>query len=787
MNRTRDLFDHDWRFYRGDIAIPETVKAGVLGGLADVVERKKAVHDLVAFVDKEHRATIDPARWPVVTLPHDWVVAEPFVNDPALTTHGFKPHGVGFYRKVFALGASLEGRKVVLEFDGVFRNCSIWCNGHHLADHRSGYTSFHVDLTDVARYGSEGLNCVLVRVDARAEEGWWYEGGGIYRHVWLTSTARVHVARWGTFVTTPRVTDAVATVQMETTVENETPVPADAVVSTVLVDPVGRKVAAGTSAVRLGADGRAVARQRLTVRRPVRWTLQAPALYRALTTVRVGPKVVDTYRTTFGIRTIRFDPARGFFLNGVHTPIKGTCNHQDFAGVGVALPDSLQAYKIDRLKEMGSNAYRCAHHPPAPELLEVCDRVGMLVLDENRRLDSSARGLEDLESMIRRDRNHPSVIIWGMENEERLEGTPMGARILDRLVRRAHRLDPTRPTIAAQNHGHVWLYQGKTDIAGFNYGHNHDKDVAYHREHPHQPVCATESNASVTSRGVYVADHARGYVDAWGDTMGTPPWPWNCGFHQPWQAYLANPFLTGIFIWSGFDYRGEPLPCKWPSVNSHYGIMDTCGFPKDGYWYHRAQFRPEPLLHVFPHWNNPVQGRGPVKVRALTNCDRVALFVNGAPAGLRAVAPGGVPEWLVDWAPGALVAVGYRDGAERIRTTVRTTGRPAAVHLEPARSVLAADGRDAMPVRVSIQDRSGQVVPTAGNLVRFSIAGPGTIIGVGNGDPASHEPDQADRRRAFNGWCLAIVQSSGRKGRIVVTARSAGLTSARCVLTAGGR
>ena len=783
MSRTRERFDAGWRFFRGEINVPETVKSGVLGGLADVVGRQKGKHNIVAFVDREMAHRADPEKWPEVTLPHDWAVEGPVVNDPANASHGFRPRGVGFYRKVFPLPEKFRGRKVILEFDGIFRNSTIWLNGHNLCEHRSGYTSFPVDITDAARYGSEGANCLLVRVDARATEGWWYEGCGIYRHVWLVTTSRVHVAQWGTYVTTPRVRAERATVRVETALVNETRAPVAASLETVLTDRRGRKVARSRKTVLLRAEGRATAVETMAVPRPERWSPETPVLYRALTVVKVAGRTVDRYATTFGIRTIEFTANDGFFLNGRPVPIKGMCNHQDFAGVGVALPDSIHEYKIRLLKEMGANAYRCAHHPPAPELLDACDRLGMMVMDENRKLDSSATGLADLKSMLLRDRNHPSIIIWGMENEEHLEGTPMGARIVDRLARLTRKLDPTRPTVASQNHGHVWEYSGKLDLSGFNYG-NGGKDVAYHTRHPRQPVIGTETNATPSDRGIYADDPKRGYVNAYGTSVSPPPYQWNTGFDVSWRAYLEHPFLTGVFVWTGFDYRGEPSPYRWPCVNSHYGVMDTCGFPKDAYHYHHAMFSEKPVLHLMPHWTWPGREGEEIRVWVLANVDEVQLLLNGRALGVRWVRYGAPLEWPVRYEPGRITAVGFKGGKKVIETGVETAGRPARVEAVPDRNALRADGRDAVPVRVAVLDAAGRLVPDARSLVRFSVSGPGRIIGVGNGDPASHEADKADLRRAFSGRCLAIVQSTGGKGRIAVRARAAGLRPAAAAIRA---
>ncbi len=783
--RSRESFDAGWRFQLGDIGVGESVKAGMLGGLADAVERKGGKHLVVAFVDRGKRLESNPEKWREVTLPHGWVVEGPFDrrDNP---THGYRPRGVGFYRKVFALPLADRGRKVTLEFDGIFRDSTVWVNGHHLLDHRSGYTSFEADISDVARFGAEGPNCVLVRVDARATEGWWYEGAGIYRHVWLVKTGRVHVGHWGTYVTTPRVARTRALVRVETTLANETREEVRLRVRTVLAGPDGRRVAAKETPVSVAANGRAALAQEMPVVRPKLWGVDTPFLYRALTEVRRGGRLIDAYSTTFGIRTIRFDPARGLFVNGVHTPVKGTCNHQDFAGVGVALPDSLHEYKIKVLKGMRCNAYRCAHHPPAPELLDACDRLGMLVMDENRKLKSAPEELEDLKSMLYRDRNHPCIYIWGMENEEPLEGTPMGARILDTLVRTAHSIDPTRPATAAQNHGHFeGGYSDKVDVKGFNYGHNNDKDMQYHRRNPRKPVMATESNATTTTRGIYGDFPKKGYANAYGTNVWKPPYVWNTGFFIPWQAYLRNPCLTGVFVWSGFDYRGEPSPYRWPAAITNYGQMDLCGFPKDGYWHHRAMWAKEPVLHLMPHWNWRGREGKEIKVWALTNLERVDLYLNGRSLGRREIPRGGWGEWMVRYEPGTLRAVGWRNGGRVIEKYVWTTGGPVSLWLDPDRVRIAADGRDAVPVRISVLDSCGRVVPTACPRVRFAVTGPARIIGVGNGDPSCHDPEKAERVRAFNGHCMAILQSTGGRGRISLAARSGAIRPARVSIKAG--
>ncbi|HEY3237322.1 MAG TPA: beta-galactosidase GalA [Polyangiaceae bacterium] len=780
--RTRETFDEDWTFYRGDIAIPESVKAGRAARLTDVPakDEPKGKHLQIAFVDKETKAEVDPETWRKLDLPHDFCIEGDFLqtDSDADKTHGYLPRGIGFYRKVFPIPQEDKGKKIVLEFDGVFRNSRVWLNGQILKDHRSGYASFEVDVTDNLRYGDEGDNCVLVRVDATDTEGWWYEGCGIYRHVWIRKTSRVHVAQWGSYITTPSVSSLSATVRAEITVHNQTSSPASVKVMNTILDALGARLSFADAQLVVSADDQGVCVQTLEIHSPRLWSPETPVLYTLSTELRCGDELVDRYETTFGVRSFEFT-SEGFFLNGKHTVIKGTCNHQDFAGVGVALPDSLQQYKIRLLKQMGSNAYRCAHHPPAPELLDACDRLGMLVMDENRQLDSSEKGLADLESMIYRDRNHPCIVMWSMENEEPFQGTERGARIMETLVRRAHRLDSTRPTLSAMNHGYYsGGYLEKMDLTGINYGHK-GTDIELHEKKPERLQIGTEAAACCTTRGVYYPVPEKCYLDAYGHAPALIEWLswWTCHYEIPWQRLLRHPFLTGMFVWSGFDYRGEPSPYGWPCINSHFGILDTCGFPKDEYYYYKANWSDEPLLHVFPHWNWAGRESEIIKVWVFTNCGEVELFLNGTSLGKKRVVRESHIEWEVPYTPGELRAVGSGGLGGALEKVVRTTGAPASIRLVPDRTELKGKG-DAIPVRVEILDSDDLIVPIASNLVRFFIQGPGEIAGVGNGDPSCLERDKADRRSAFNGLCLAIVKSDQSQGTVYLRAESDGLRGA---------
>ena len=772
--RSRECMDRGWLFHKGDVPIGYAVKGGMTGGLTDCWGSKEGEWPDIAYKGNQMDSALDPSQWTQVDLPHDWCVEGDF-DRTADHNHGFLPVGIGCYRKVFELPASDLGRKITIGFEGVMRNSTVWVNGHLMGTHSSGYTSFCYDLTDVLRHGEEGKNVIFVRVDAREYEGWWYEGCGIYRHVWLLKTDPLHVGHWGTYVTTPYIADQSATVSIRTTVLNEYAGEKPCELVSTIVDASGEAIAVASDEALLAASGEYEFEQVAIIPRPKLWSPDTPSLYRVLTEVRSEGKVVDTYETPFGVRSIEFTADRGFFLNGKPLVIKGTCNHQDFAGLGVALPERVIEYKIRLLKEMGSNAYRSSHHPPTPELLDICDRLGMLVMDENRKLDSSAEGIADLKSMLYRDRNHPCIVLWSMENEELLEGKPMGTRVLTTLARITRKIDPTRPVVAAMNQG--WNdggYSDALDVVGYNYGQRRAQDITDHVRHPKRKIIGSESASCTTTRGIYEEDKVKGHVPAYGMVIPS----WGCTPETAWRDVAENPFLTGLFIWTGFDYRGEPTPYKWPCINSHFGVMDTCGFPKDWYYYLKAAWTDEPLVHIFPHWNWPGREGQEIEVWAFSNCDAVELFLNGQSLGRQEMIPNGHLIWKVRYAPGDLVAKAYRDGRLAATKVVATTNPPARIHLEPDRGTIAADGCDVAMIRVSIRDDQGRVVPIADNEVAFTVEGPGRIIGVGNGDPSSHEADKGTIRRAFSGYCLAIIQAGRESGKIALRATSSGLLSA---------
>jgi beta-galactosidase len=736
-----------------------------------------------------------------VTLPHDWAVTLPFVDNPDYkpsgkpddedlrAAHGYKPLGrefpdtsVGWYRKTFALPAADAGKRLSIEFDGAFRDALVMVNGYILGHEESGYSPFRIDITDIANVG--GDNLITVRVDASIGEGWFYEGAGIYRHVWLVKTAPVHVPQWGVFVRAKLD----GTVSIDTDLVNEGDAPAAYELLQTVLDAQGKPVLAPMAAQgRLPAWERQSLAQTAQIASPVPWSIETPHLYSLVTEVKVGGAVVDRFVTPFGVRAIAFDPDKGFLLNGQPVKLKGTCNHQDHAGVGAAIPDALQVWRLEQLKSMGCNAYRASHNPPTPELLDACDRLGIVVIDEARRMSSDETSLDELERLVRRDRNHPSVILWSIGNEEPQQGTARGAKVARTMKRLVNRLDPTRLVTAAMDSGFGEGITEVIDVIGFNY--RHEKMDDFHKRFPSIPVIGSESGSTVSTRGEYARDEAKSYVPAY-DTDH----PWWATTAEKWWSHAADrPWMAGGFIWTGFDYRGEPTPFnRWPSISSHFGALDTCGFPKDNYFYYRAWWRAEPLLHLLPHWNWEGREGQPIAVWAHSNCDRVELFLNGKSQGARDVVANHHVEWSVPYAAGVLEAHGYKGGKLVLRQRRETAGPAAALRLTADRPTLlktglAADGQDVAILKVEVLDAKGRPVPRAADLVSFAIAGPGQVIGVGNGNPTSHEPDVANQRQTFNGLCQAIVRTRrGEAGELRVTASAPGLKSASVSLRIEG-
>ncbi len=510
----------------------------------------------------------------------------------------------------------------------------------------------------------------------------------------------------------------------------------------------------------------------MTVAQPRLWSLETPHLYKLVSLIKSGGKTVDQTETTFGVRTIRFDIEKGFFLNGKPVKIQGTCNHQDFAGVGVAVPDTLEYRRVKMLKDMGANAWRMSHNPPTPELLDACDKLGMLVMDENRHLGDSTSILEEVASLVQRDRNHPSVIMWSMCNEEGRQGSAEGVRLVSAMMDVTRRYDSTRPISSAMNGG--WLepvnFGQVEDLVGVNY--YPDRYDAIHQRHSTKPMFGSETASTLTTRGEYADNREKTYVTSYNMTDGS------------WIPVAERPFVAGSFVWTGFDYKGEPTPYKWPCINSHFGIMDMCGFPKDNYYYYLSWWKTNPVVHVMPHWNWPGREGQEIKVIVFSNCERVELFCNGQSLGTKAMPRNSHLEWSAKYAPGSLSAKGYNGGSIAATDLVETTGAPAALRLKTDRTVLSADGEDLALVEVDVVDAKGRIVPVADNRVSFSIKGAGSIAGVGNGNPSDHDPDKASFRRAFNGKCMVLIGSGEKPGAIQLEATADGLQPANVALRA---
>ena len=757
--RERLLMDFGWKFHLGHACDPAR-DFGFGGDGAFSTSGEMFAPSLQKF---------DASEWRTVDLPHDWAVELEFVNDPTVVNHGYKPLGrtypatsIGWYRRVFEISNTDLGKRLSIEFDGVFRDCMVVLNGHFLGRNMSGYAPFRFDVTDFLNYGSK--NILVVRVDATQGEGWFYEGAGIYRHVWLVKTHPVHGTHWGTYVSS-QVQPGMATVSITTEVENESDAEESCRVLSTIMDRAGKTVGSTASAPEtMAARSRRDFQLEMVVNDPVLWSIEDPHLYRVVTAIEASAISVDRYETPFGIRTIQFDPDRGFFLNGKLVKIKGTCNHQDHAGVGSALPDRIQHYRIAKLKEMGANGYRTSHNPPTPELLEACDQLGMLVMEETRTMSSNPEALGNLETMVRRDRNHPSVILWSLGNEEPEQGTERGARIVATMKRVVRRLDPSRPVTVAMDEAWGQGVSRVVDVQGFNYKGGPEIDD-FHRKFPSQPTIGTEVGSTVSTRGIYVNDKELGYVSAY----VSESW---------WKTYAERPFLAGGFYWTGFDYRGEPTPYKWPCINSHFGIMDTCGFPKDNFYYYQAWWMDKPVLHLLPHWNWPGKEGQEIEVWCHSNLEKVELFLNGASLGVKEVPRHSHVEWKVKYMPGILEARGYKGGRQVSVAKQETTGAPAKIALRPDREEILADGEDVCFVEVQVLDMEGRLVPIADNEMMFRLTGNGKVIGVGNGNPSSHEPDKANKRRAFNGLCMAIIQSTRDSGEIRLEVSSPGLEPA---------
>ena len=777
QTRITEDFGKDWKFHLGDVSNGQDPSA-------------------------------DDSGWRMLRLPHDWSIEGEFSpGNPAGHNGGALPGGIGWYRKSFDMPASDTGKLVFIEFDGVYRNSEVWINGHYLGKRPYGYSSFRYELTPHLRYGPE-RNILAVKVDnSRQPNSRWYSGSGIYRNVWLVRTEKLHVDYRGTAITTSDVSTESATVSVSTRVRNRFPQGRPLRVVTALENEAGETVARAEANCEVRGDSVCDIAQNFIVGNPDLWSIEHPRLMRAITRVEHEGQVFDEQTTTFGIRAFRFDSDSGFVLNGRRVKIKGVCNHHDLGCLGAAVNRRALERQLEILKAMGVNGIRTSHNPPAPELLDLCDRMGFIVMDEafdmwkkpktefDYALDWNAWHVRDLEDMVYRDRNHPSVFIWSIGNEVLEQWDPKdssGAVIARELAGIIRGIDPTRPITAGCNNQETVnpvIRSGALDLIGYNYAH--EKFEGFPERFPGKLFIGSETTSALATRGEYdmPADSVRRWPTYWDRPFadGNPDLtcssydncsaPWGSTHEETWKVVKKHAFLSGMFIWTGFDYLGEPTPYPWPARSSYFGIVDLAGFPKDAYYMYQSEWTDTPVLHLLPHWN--WNAGDTIDVWAYTNCDSVELFLNGTSRGTKAKAGDDLHlAWNVPFAAGTLKAVGHRAGKEPLVREVKTAGAPAKILLEADRTAIVADGRDLAFITVKVLDEAGTVVPRADNLVTFEVAGEGRVVGVDNGLQTSHESFKASSRKAFNGLCLAVIQSSETAGRITVRALSAGVQEA---------
>ena len=785
-SRQHLLMDHNWKFIQYDMKNAE-------------------------------KQDFDDKDWRTLDVPHDWSIEGEFKEDAVTKgAGGYLPTGIGWYRKHFGISSKGKDQQYWIEFDGVYMNSDVWINGQHLGKHPYGYTSFYYDLTPFIK---KGENSIAVRVDNSIQtNSRWYSGSGIYRHVWLNITGPVHIAQWGTYITTPKADSAFATVLVHTSIENKSAIPKKLVLKSVIKDESGREIVNVETPLKLVLSGSTDVEQSLRIDSPALWFVDSPSLYTLHSYVVEGSKVIDNFISTFGVRKIEFDRDKGFFLNKKHIKINGVCLHHDAGCLGAAVPEQAWIRRLQILKDMGCNAIRTSHNPPAPEFLDLCDKMGFLVMDEAFDEWVEAKGQvqygyhkyfeecsqSDLVSMIRRDRNHPSIVIWSAGNEVPDQVVESGSEVLRKLIETFHKEDPTRPVtqandrIAAGDGPAKLPFLNMLDIVGYNYVDrwNERRELYYsidRHDHPDWKMIGTENVSVGGIRGQYLIgtgdldkrpgrsrDYRLGMIEA----------------EELWKFTAVNNYVIGDFMWTGIDYLGE---AGWPGKSSSSGVIDLCGFPKDGYYLYQSQWIKKPMVHLFPHWNWPGHEGQIINVIAYTNCDSAELFLNGKSFGTKSYvfpqqghsqgwntfAQPYVPpttsdlhlSWDVPYDPGTLKIVGKKNGII-ISEEIRTTSKPSAIRLLADRTTINADAWDIANIKAEIIDENGLVVPDADNLIEFKVEGEGTIIGTDNGNPQDKTTMKSKKRNAFNGLALAVIQSTGKSGNIHLIAVSADLKDA---------
>jgi len=752
--------------------------------------------------------------WRLLNVPHDWSIEGEFSKDnPATPSGGALPGGIGWYRKTFTMPVSAKGKEVYINFDGVYQKSTVWVNGRKLGFRPNGYISFQYNLTPYLNYG--GDNLIAVKVDnASQPNSRWYSGSGIYRNVWLVTTSKVAIAHWGTFITTPKVNSKKASVKLNVTIKNQSGEKAYKLVTTIY-DAAGKQITQSATPVKISADSLSHLShlsQSFTVNSPKLWSDVHPYLYKAVSKLYNGKTAVDAYTTNFGIRYFNFDANKGFFLNGVATKIRGVCDHHDLGCLGAAINTRALERQLQILKNMGCNAMRTSHNPPAPELLDLCDKMGIIVMDEAFDVWEQAKKpydyhlffdvwhKRDLEDQLLRDRNHPSVIIWSIGNEIPEQNKPSGGKIAKELAAIVHSLDTTRPISTANNKPDTTnkiIKSGAVDLIGYNY---HFRDYpAFHQRYPGKKFIGSETTSALETRGYYDMPPNVDSIRRWPTSKKNPgkmnpdntvsaydnvSAPWASTHEESWKPIKKYPFLSGMFIWTGFDYLGEPTPYTWPSRSSYFGIIDLAGFPKDVYYMYQSEWTDKTVLHLLPHWN--WEPGKTIQVWCYYNhADAVELFLNGKSLGKKAKQGDDLHiSWGVPFEPGTLKAVSYKNGRIVKTTEVHTAGKPAKIQLVADRKSIKADGTDLSFITVRILDKDGNIVPDADNKVDFTVNGNAFVAGVDNGDPVSHDPFKASWRKAFHGLALAVLQSNGKAGNITFSATADGLQPATLTLQA---
>lgn len=765
----------------------------------------------------------DDGNWRTLNLPHDWSIEGEFKKDAPTTGYGgYLPAGIGWYRKHFALASIQKGQQSWIEFEGVYMNSDVWINGHYLGKHAYGYTSFCYDLSAFIRKGD---NIIAVRVDNSIQpNNRWYSGSGIYRHVWLNITGPEHITQWGTYITTPSVDSTSATVSVHTIIENSLPIAKNLLLRSVVKDRSGKEILILETPVSLPPGGKTNAEQTIKLAKPALWSTETPVLYTLSSSIVEGKNIEDNLSSAFGIRKIEYDKDNGFLLNGRHVKMNGVCLHSDAGCLGVAVPKQAWIRRLQLLKEMGCNAIRTAHNPPDPDFLELCDQMGFLVMDEAFDEWEIAKGQvqysyhtlfaensqSDLISMIHRDRNHPSIVIWSAGNEVLDQGKDRGVEVLKSLLETFHREDPTRPVTVANDRIADVEYPTKPafleqeDIVGYNYVDRwlNRRELYYSIDkmaHPDWKMIGTENGSIYSVRGRYLlaGDKAVGRQGGRAGNYSSAM----VKAEQLWKFTATHDYVIGDFMWTGIDHLGE---ANWPNKGSSSGVIDLSGFPKDSYYFYQSQWTDKPMVHLFPHWNWAGHEGEVIPVVAYTNCDSVELFVNGKSFGCKsAIFPqqgnsGGNNKfahpfvsattsdlhlsWDVPYEPGTLKVIGRKNG-KIITEEIHTTSSPAAIRLSVDRTSINADSQDIASVKVEIIDKDGLVVPDADNLIQFKVEGNGVLAGTDNGDPQDKTLMSSNQRNAFNGLALAVIRSKQKEGSIHITVKSGNLKSADLVIS----